>query len=128
VNILDENLTRNQRELLEAWRIPVKQIGFNIGHSGMQDGEIMPLLIGRRRSTFFTRDDDFYDARLCHRSVCLVYLAVNMNEAAAFVRRFLRHPDFRIYSKRLGKVIRVSNRGISFWEINDARHRRVDWK
>ena len=127
MNILDENLTRNQRELLAAWGIPVKQVGFDIGYSGMQDEEIFPLLIRRRRSTFFTRDNDFCDARLCHRRVCLVYLAVNMNESAAFVRRFLRHPDFRTYAQRLGKVVRVSNRDISFWEINDPRRRRAHW-
>jgi hypothetical protein len=41
VNILDENIPKNQRQLLESWRIHVRQIGFNIGQRGMQDEEIM---------------------------------------------------------------------------------------
>jgi hypothetical protein len=59
VNILDENIPKNQRQLLETWRIHVRQIGFNIGQRGMQDEEIIPFLLQRRHSTFFTRDEVF---------------------------------------------------------------------
>lgn len=31
MNILDENLPKNQRQLLERWRIRIRQIGFNLG-------------------------------------------------------------------------------------------------
>ena len=50
MNILDENIARAQRELLEGWRIAVKQIGFNLGRCGMQDEEVIPLLVKQRRS------------------------------------------------------------------------------
>jgi hypothetical protein len=128
VNILDENIPRPQRELIEGLRIPVKQIGFNIGRRGMQDEEIIPFLIKQRRSTFFTRDDDFYGRRLCHPRYGIVHLAVHITEAAVFVRRLLRHQDFNTSSKRVGKVVRVSSGGISFWRINEDRERRVTWK
>ena len=128
MNILDENVARDQRELLEAWRIPVKQIGFNVGRLGMQDEEIIPFLVRRRRSTFFTRDADFYDGRLCHSRYGMVHLAVHINEAAIFVRRLLRHQDFNTYAKRLGRVMRVSSGGIWFWQINLNRELRLDWK
>jgi hypothetical protein len=128
VNILDENIPRPQRELLEGWRIPVKQIGFNVGRRGMQDEEIIPFLVKQRRPTFFTRDDDFYGRRLCHARYGIVYLAVHISEAAIFVRRLLRHQEFNAYSKRVGRVVRVSSGGISFWQINENRERRVDWK
>jgi hypothetical protein len=127
VNILDENIPRPQRELLEGWRIPVKQIGFNVGRRGIQDDEIIPFLIRQRRSTFFTRDDDFYSRRLCHVGYGIVYLAVHISEAAIFVRRLLRHQDFNTYSKRVGRVVRVSSGGISFWQINENRERRAEW-
>ncbi len=42
MNILDENIPKNQRQLLESWRIRIRQIGFNIGQRGMQDAEIIP--------------------------------------------------------------------------------------
>jgi hypothetical protein len=127
VNILDENITRNQRELLEGWRISLRQIGYNIGQRGMQDDAIIPFLIKRRRNTFFTRDADFYDRRLCHAHYGIVHLAVHINETANFVRRLLRHPEFRTQASRLGKVIRVSSAGISYWQVDEARELRIGW-
>ena len=127
MNILDENIPRPQRELIEGWRIQVRQIGFNVGRGGMHDEEIIPFLIKHRRSTFFSRDDDFYSRRLCHAHYCIVHLAVHISETAIFVRRLLRHRDFNTHSKRAGKVIRVSGGSISFWQLNEVREQRVGW-
>ena len=44
MNILDENIPRSQRLLLLSWGVRVKQIGVDIGHKGLQDEEIIPLL------------------------------------------------------------------------------------
>ncbi|MFN8461226.1 MAG: DUF433 domain-containing protein [Anaerolineales bacterium] len=66
MNILDENISKSQRQLLESWRVSIKQVGVNAGHSGMKDSEIIPFLQGLRRPTFFTRDDDFFKPTLCH--------------------------------------------------------------
>ncbi|MGH9872057.1 MAG: hypothetical protein ACRD9S_06275 [Pyrinomonadaceae bacterium] len=128
MNILDENVARTQRELLEGWKIPVKQIGYNLGRRGMPDEEIIPLLVKQRRSIFFTRDKDFHNRGLCHALYCIVYLDVQINEAATFVRRLLRHPDFDTNAKRVGKVLRVTSGGISFWQINERQETRVSWK
>jgi len=35
VNILDENIPSSQRQLLLGWRIPVHQIGHDVGRKGM---------------------------------------------------------------------------------------------
>jgi len=128
MNILDENIPKAQRELLEGRRIPVRQVGVNIGRKGLLDEEIIPLLQHLRLPTFFTRDSDFYERRLCHRKYCLVYMSVEKSEAALFVRRFLRHPDFKTQANRMGKVIRVSRAGISFWRLHQSREQNVDWK
>ena len=66
MNILDENIPKPQRELLEGRGISVRQVGVNIGRKGLLDEEIIPLLQRLRHPTFFTRDSDFYDRRLCH--------------------------------------------------------------
>jgi len=87
VNVLDENIIKDQRQLLRSWRISVRQIGYNIGRRGMQDEEIIPFLLRLRRPTFFTRDLGFYQRSLCHRQYCLVCLAVEKYEAAIFIRR-----------------------------------------
>lgn len=39
MNILDENIPKPQRELLEGWGVKVKQIGVNVGHKGILDDE-----------------------------------------------------------------------------------------
>jgi len=128
MNILDENIPKPQRALLEGRGISVRQVGVNIGRKGLLDEEIIPLLQRLRHPTFFTRDSDFYDRRLCHRQYCLVYMSVEKSEAALFVRRLLRHPDFRTQVNRMGKVIRVSRAGISFWRQHKAKEEHVRWK
>jgi hypothetical protein len=47
MNVLDENISRIQRQLLQNWRIPVRHIGYEIGQKGMKDNEIIPFLIDR---------------------------------------------------------------------------------
>jgi hypothetical protein len=106
VNVLDENIITAQRLLLRSWRIPIRQVGYDIGRRGIQDEEILPFLLQLPRPTFFTRDADFYDRWLCHARYCLVYLAIQKQDAALFVRRFLQHKAFDTQAKRLGKLSR----------------------
>jgi hypothetical protein len=127
VNVLDENIPANQRQLLELWGIPVRQVGLNVGRAGMHDDEIIPLLLEQRRPTFFTRDDDFHDRRLCHAKYCIVYLAVDKYEVATFVRRFLRHPACNTQAKRLGTVIRISRAGLWIWHLRATRESCLAW-
>lgn len=76
MNILDENILASQSQLLRHWRITCRQIGNEVGRAGMQDNEIIRMLIKPRRPTFFTRDLGFYDQLLSHQHYCLVCLAV----------------------------------------------------
>jgi hypothetical protein len=127
VNILDENIIDSQRRLLNSWRIPVRQIGYEIGQKGMKDREIIPFLHQLNQPTFFTRDDDFYERRLCHAGYCLVYLEVRKEEAAIFVRRVLRQTAFKTKAKRMGKVIRASHVGLALWNLHAGKEEYLDW-
>ena len=127
MNILDENIPQDQQERLRSWRIPIHQIGYDVGRKGMKDSEIIPLLFQRRQPTFFTRDQDFCDHDLCHTPYCLVFLDVEKDEAAVFVRRLLRHPECDTKTKRMGAVIRVSHAGLSLWRLNGEREVHFDW-
>ena len=51
MNILDENVLEDQRQLLRNWRVPLWQIGYEAGWKGMQDEEIISFLLGLRRPT-----------------------------------------------------------------------------
>jgi hypothetical protein len=128
VNVLDENVPASQREMLLHRHVRVRQIGVDVGRSGMQDDEIIPLLIRLRRPTFFTRDEDFFDRQLCHARYCLVYLDVRRQEVALFVRRLLADANFNTQAKRMGKVVRVSHDGLTVWKSRVARATRFNWR
>lgn len=127
MNILDENIPENQRQLLRSWRVPVRQIGFDIGRQGLQDREIIPFLIELRRAPFFSLDADFYKRNLCHARYCLVALDVRKQDSAAFVRRFLYHPEFDTLAKRKGTVVRVAPTGLTVWRLHAASETQVRW-
>ena len=127
MNILDENIVFEQREVLRRWRIPFRQIGYELSRKGIKDPQVIPLLLRLKQPTFFTRDFDYFDARLCHRGCCLVWLNVRPDEAAAFIRRFPRHPDFRTHLQRLGRVIRVHTGGIDYWQRGQRQQTEITW-
>jgi hypothetical protein len=127
VVILDENIPESQWQLLRSWRIRALLIGRDISEKGIADENIPGFLIQQPRPTFFTRDEGFYDKKLCHARYCLVYLAVRPNESASFVRRLLRHPLFHARAQRLGAVIRISSAGLLVWRLRESREIFLAW-
>jgi hypothetical protein len=127
MNVLDEHVPAEQREILRSRHIPVRQIGHDLGHAAMQDAQIIPLLRRLSYPTFFTLDFGFYVRRLCCDRYCLVCIAARDDESASFVRRLLRHPQFNTRSKRMGAVIRVSPVGVGVWRLHVGEERHIDW-
>ena len=127
MNVLDENIIDSQRQLLKNWRIPVRQIGFEIGRKGMADEEILPFLLTLRRPTLFTRDLGLYDRENCHARYSVTTLAVRKEEAAHFIRRLLRHPTFQTQAQRMGAVIRVMHTGLTVWRLHSERELQIEW-
>jgi hypothetical protein len=127
VNILDENISGDERRLLLSQGIAVHHIGFDLGRPGMQDSDIIPLLHTLRRPTFFTFDLDFYKRNLCHAGYSLAYLTVGPNEAARFIRRILRHPQFNTQAKRMGAVIRASDSGLTVRRLHAMQATEYAW-
>jgi hypothetical protein len=128
LNILDENISKSQRQLLESWRISIKQIGINTGRSGMKDMEIIAFLQKLRRPTFFTRDDDFFKPQLCHARYGLVYLDIEKSEAAVFIRRLFKHTEFNTQAQRMGNVVRVSGAGLACWRLHVRNQIHFKWE
>jgi len=128
MNILDENIIASQRQRLRSWRIPVRQIGVDIAHKGLQDEEIIPFLHRLRRSTFFTRDRGFYRREVCRQQYGIVCLEVAPEEVAIFVRRVLRHPRLNTQVKRLGTVVRASHRGLGLWRLHAQEEEMILWE
>jgi hypothetical protein len=128
MNVLDENILKDQRQQLLRWRMRVYQIGYEVGRKGMVDEEIIPLLHQLRHPTFFTLDSDFYQRQLCHAGYCLVCIDAGQTQAAFFVRRLLRHRAFNTHVKRMGAVIRVSHTGIFVWRMRADKEVFIEWE
>ena len=118
--VLDENILEGQRLQLEAYGTPASQVGVDAGRKGMKDDEVIVLLRKLKNATFFTRDFGFYRRDLCHSRYCLVVLNVAQNEAATFIRRLQRHPNFATKVKRIGSVVRVSHSGLGASSVMNA--------
>jgi hypothetical protein len=128
MNVLDENLIIPERERLREWKIHFRSIGVELGRLGMKDREdIIPLLHTLQRPTFFTRDHGFYHPPLRHAGYCLVYLEVGADETAEYIRRFLRHRAFRSRAQRMGKVIRLRQTGINYWQVHEQKELDLSW-
>jgi hypothetical protein len=112
MNVLDENIPSDQRAELHRRRLPLRQIGFELGETGMGDDDIIPLLHRLPRSTFFTRDRDYYLRHLCHHNYCLIDFRVEVDDFADYVLRVLKHSQFHTQRKRSGKVLRITYAGI----------------
>jgi len=117
MNLLDENIRHDQGEHLRKWRIPFRRLIGDLARSGIQDPDILPLLHRGKHPTLFTHDKDFFKRTLVHRAYCLVWLDLYDGDAALFVRRFLRHPDFNSHAKRMGKVVRLNPQRLTFWHL-----------
>jgi hypothetical protein len=124
MNVLDENISGFQRQLLRSWKIPVRHIGYDAGRKGMTDEEVIPFLLTLRR---FTLDWDFYTPDICHARYCLVYLDVSREECAHFVRRLLAHPELDTQAKRMGAVVRASYSGPFVWRLHALSETSYRW-
>ena len=54
-------------------------------------------------------------------------MEVGQQEAATFVRRFLRHSEFDTAAKRMGKVIRLSSVQLVVWAVRTEQEVTLDW-
>ncbi len=127
LNLLDENFPKDQLPLLKEWHIPFRLIGRDLARPGVKDPDIIPLLHQQRGVTFFTLDLDFFHATLCHPAYGLVWLNVRADDAAHFVRRFLKHPRFNTQAQRMGIVARARHKEIEFWQRNRAVLQHARW-
>ena len=127
MNVLDEHVRDDQRALLRQARIPFRQVGKELSSPGIQDENILPLLLRLKRPTFFTEDRGFFQHQFCHAHYCLAWLDVRNTLVADYIRRFLRHPGFHHQRQRIGRVIRVHPAGLDFWQAGSTRLHSASW-
>jgi len=64
--------------------------------------------------------------RVLLRCQCYAKFTVD-SESAEYIVRFLRHRKFRKQIQRMGKVIRLSPKQLSYREVNSQKERHLDW-
>jgi len=113
---------------LQRRRVHCKKIGRDVGRQEWQDlEEILRYLHRGKQQTFITRDEGFFRRPLRHANYCIVVVTGPLLETAEYVRRFLRHPSFRAKRQRVGKVVRLSPKKITWWELHEARQQSISW-
>jgi hypothetical protein len=127
MNLLDENIDDGEWQRLRRWRIRARKIGAGLGRKGMTDEDIIPLLHHLKSVTLLTYDAGYYKRHLCHARYCLVYLDMDEELTADTIRRFLRHPAFRTWARRRGKVIWVRYSGMRVWQLRAEAEESVAW-
>jgi hypothetical protein len=118
--VLDEHLGRTEVLVpLQRW-ITTAKIEDLAGDEILKDDRILQLLRQQKQSTFITLDDDFFHRRLCDRRYCLMYCVVprqQQHRIPEILRRVFRLPEFSTKAARMGKVIRVHEQDIDFWQV-----------
>lgn len=120
--IIDENL-HDQRIMvaLSTW-YPGQVVSVVTLRPGtvIKDEAIPGLLLTATQPTFITINiDDFWRKAQPHRAYCIVTLALPKERAQQvplFLRRFFRLAAFRTKALRMGKVIRLSQDRIEYYE------------
>ena len=125
--ILDENISRDQREAFQKWKIKFKQIGYDLANKGIIDENIIVVLHSLKQPTLFTWDSDFYNYKLLHKNYCIVYVDVKQTDVAIYIRKFLNSDLFYTKSKRMGKIIRITYEGIKCWEFSKKTEKQFLW-
>ena len=126
--VLDEHLGRTEvLAPLQKWLTATK-IEDLAGDEILKDDRILQLLCQRKQPTFVTLDDDFFHCRLCDRRYCLIYCVVprqQQHRIPVILRRVFRLPEFATKAARMGKVVRVHEQDIDFWQVGLGKRQHL---
>jgi hypothetical protein len=78
-----------------------------------------------------TNEKDFWRRVPANRRYCIICLPLpneRQGEIPALLRRLFRLPDFKTKLARMGKVARVSEAEIQFYQAGDETVRSMEWE
>jgi len=89
----------------------------------IKDDVIPGLLAREKRPTFVTMNvKDFWKSALRDRRYCIVCMDVpdeRQSEIPELLRRLFRLPMFKTKAHRMGKVTKVNNAGVQYYQLGD---------
>jgi hypothetical protein len=96
----------------------------------IKDDAIPKLLQQENQPTFVTiNESDFWRRAAINDQFCMVCFALpdsRVKEIPARLRKLLDHPLFDTKNKRMGKIIRVAEKEIDYYSINDMKVKSVE--
>lgn len=107
---------------LRRWASAIRLQALRPGEHILDD-RVPEILLSCHEPTFVTIDAGFWKPKLCHSGYCIVYAEVDSRRQQAIpelLRRLFRHPRFKSHALRMGKVIRLTQAGVSYWESGTA--------
>jgi hypothetical protein len=129
--VLDEQLLgRNLEAALGRWyRGPVRFITDLRPGTVIKDDAVPVLLHQQQHATFLTiNEPDFWrkvaiDARFC--VICFALPDSRAREIPGLLRAVFLLPSFRTKARRMGKVLRVAHRTVSYYTYRERQIREV---
>lgn len=96
----------------------------------VKDDRILTVLQSLRTPTFVTADDWFWNRDHRDRRYCIVFVALrgrNDSQIPELLRRLLRLPEFRTRVARMGKVVRLGDDHVRWWQLGDDSEHVFHW-
>ena len=131
--VLDEQLLgRSIEEQIARWYQGAVCFISDLHHNTVVKDDAIPRLLQQENQpTFVTvNEQDFWRKVAMNRQFCIVCFALpdsRAREIPARLRRLFGHPSFDTKKKRMGKVIRVAEKEVRYYSIDDATIQRVEF-
>lgn len=128
--ILDEQLNA-QRVLIpiRKW-IATRRLSDVRPGEHILDDRVPAILLTIKQATFITIDDWFWQRGLCHSRYCILCFALRNDQQGLIpqlLRTLFRLREFRTRAERMGKVARISQARIEYWQFRVPGLRRLSW-
>jgi len=129
--VLDEQLLGRDLETeIDKWyRGSVRFIIDLRPNTVIKDDAIPKLLQQERYPTFVTINErDFWRKVQPHNRYCIVCFTLpdsRIQEISYSLRELLRHQDFNTRTKRMGKVIRITEQAVTYYTVGDKKIQTV---
>jgi hypothetical protein len=133
VIVLDEHLGAKLvlNVLRSKYRGTVKYVQELRPGTTIKDEAIPALLLQQKKPVFVTiNESDFWRKIQAHRGYCVICFAWPTDRQAEIpdlLAKLFRHPEFRTSAKQMGKVIRVSGKGIQYYDVTNRSPRKLTW-
>ena len=96
----------------------------------IKDERVPTILRELRQPTFVTIDMGFWNGRLRDARYCILCFPLRSDEQReipSLLRHLLRLPEFATKAARMGKVARISQSHIDYWQLGDEQPHRLSW-